>query len=99
MERRFTQIFLVIVMSLFISMSSTYFHYYSLAETDVLSLDLSIGNLGQGNLLVDQHTESKVFISRIFSIIFLMETSLFEQFSNFFSQAPCFDQKNLIFRC
>ncbi len=98
MERRPSQTFLIVIISLFISIFSAYAHYCNLAEANLFSADLSFENPDQEDLLVDHHKESKAFVSSVFSVILLPRVHLFEQLPRFFS-TPSFDEENFILRC
>jgi hypothetical protein len=99
MKRRLIQIFLVIIISLFIPISLAYLNYYNLAKADFISLDLSFENPDQENLLLDQQNESKVFILSAFSILFPSGINLLKKFPPFFLTMCFSDQKTFVLRC
>jgi hypothetical protein len=99
MKRRLTQVFLVILITLSISLLSAYLDYYDLAEADFLSRNISFENPDQENLSIDQRVEFKVFISSVFSLIFHEVIDLSEQFLRFTFTRFSFEQKTFILRC
>lgn len=99
MKRRVTQTFVVIAISLFIPIISTYFDCCNLAEADFLSCDLSYENPDQDSLSIDQQNESKVFLSSAFSILFDPGIILFQQLSHFPFTLCSLDQETFILRC
>jgi hypothetical protein len=99
MKKRLTQVFLVILITLSISLLSAYLDYYDLAEADFLSRNISFENPDQENLSIDQRVEFKVFISSAFSLIFHEVIDLSEKFPRFTFTRFSFDQKTFILRC
>jgi hypothetical protein len=98
-KRRLTQIFLVILISLSIPLFSAYLDYYDLAEGDFLFCDIGFENPDQENLLIDQQSESKVFISSAFSTMLPPAIDFLEQFTHFSFPTCSLDQKTFILRC
>jgi len=99
MKRRPTQIVLVILITLSISLLLAYRDYYDLAEADFLSWNMRFENPDQENLLLDQQIEFKVFISNVFSLIFHEVIDLSEHLPRFTFPQPSFNQKAFILRC
>jgi len=99
MKRRLTQVFLVILITLSISLLSAYLDYYDLAEADFLSWNIVFENPDQENLLLDQQIEFKVFISSVFSLIFREIIDLSEHLPRFTFTRYSLDQKTFIPRC
>jgi hypothetical protein len=99
MKKGITQTFLVIAISLFIPIISTYLHYYDLAETDFLSNYISYENPDQENLFINQPSDSKVFIPNAYSNVFPWVIGLLEQSFHFPSTICSLDQKALVLRC
>jgi hypothetical protein len=99
MKKRITQTFLVIAISLFIPIISTYLHYYDLEETDFLSNSMSYENPDQENLFIDQKSDSKLFLPSAFSIVFPSAIDLLEQPSHFPFTICSVDQIALVLRC
>jgi hypothetical protein len=99
MKKRITQTFLVIAISLFIAIISTYLHYYNLAEGDFPSHNISYENPDQEDLFIGQQSESKVFISSAFSITFPPGVDLLEHFPNFPFIICSLGQKTSVLRC
>ena len=99
MERKPAQIFLVIIICLFISVSSVYLHYWNLAEANLFSTDLSFENPDEGDLLVGQQNESKVCVASVFPTVFVLGTNLLEELFPFSFLTPSPDQKTLILLC
>ena len=99
MKTRPTQVFLVILITLSISLLSAYLDYYDLAEADFLSWNISFENPDQENLLIDQRIEFKAFISSVLSLIFHEVIDLSEQLPRLTFTGSSFDQKTFILRC
>ena len=99
MERKPTQIFLVIAISLSILVSSTYCQYYTLAAADFISFDLKIENFDQEYLFAANQSEFKVYGSDGFFKGVHLLICLYGQFPHLLSQKPSLDQKNLVLRC
>jgi hypothetical protein len=99
MRRKPARIFLIIAISLYILVSSTYGQYYCLAAADFISHQLKLENFDQEYLSASNQSELKVYGSgRPFNGSQLA-TYLIGLPSHLFSQIPSFDQKTLILRC
>ena len=99
MRRRPARIFLIIAISLYILVSSTYGQYYSLAAADFISLHLKLENFDQEYLSASNQSELKVSGLGGPSNGSQLATYLIGLPSHLFSQIPSFDQKTLILRC
>lgn len=96
---RLIQFPLVILISIFIPLLSTYLDYSDLADVDFPSHDRSFENPDQVDLLVAQQNEPKLFTSGFFSIALHPGIDLLEQFSHIPFQTPSFNQETAILRC
>lgn len=98
-KKRLIQIVLVFLISFSIPLLSAYLDYCDLREADFLSCDICFENPDQDNLLIDQHSESKVLLSSAISIRFLPGIDFLEQFllSSFITYSV--DPKTSILRC
>jgi len=99
MKRRLTQIVLVILITLSISLLLAYRDYYDLAEADFPSRNMSFGNSDEENLLIGQQIEFKVFISSAFSLMIHEVINFSKHLPHLTFEAPSFDQKILTLRC
>jgi hypothetical protein len=99
MERRLNRIVLVILISFSIPLLSAYLAYYDLTEAYLLSNDICLENSDEENLLMDQHDESKLFISSPSSVRFPPGITFLEQFPRFPFITFSLDQKTFILRC
>jgi len=99
MKRKPIQIFLVIAISLYILVSSTYGQYYTLAAADFISLNLKLEAFDQDYLSAANQSEFKVSRSGGFFNGSQLVTCLFGQSFHLLSQKPSLDQKNLVLRC
>jgi len=90
---------LIISISLFIPIISTYLHYYDLVETDLLSNPISYENPDQESLLIDQQSDSKVFMLSGFSFTFPSAIDLLEQSSHPPFTICSLDKKTHVLRC
>jgi len=101
MKKRFKgiQIFLVIAISFFAPVSSTYGHYYSLAAADFISHNPKLENFDQEYLSAANQSGWKVFGSGGFLKGFHPLTCLFGQSFHLLSQVSSPDQKTLVLRC
>ena len=99
MKRRLTQIVLVILITLSISLLLAYRDYYDLTEADFPSRNMSFGNPDEENLLIDQQIEFKVFISSAFSLMIHEVTDFSKHLPHLAFEAPSFDRRILILRC
>jgi hypothetical protein len=99
MNRKSTQIFLVIAIFFAIPLSSTYICYYTLAAADFLSLNLKLENFDQEYLSAANQSELKMsrlvgFFNRFQPVSYLIGIP-----SNLFSQILSLDQKSQVLRC
>ena len=99
MKRKPTQIFLVIAISLFIFVSSTYGQYYTLASADFVSRNLKLEAFDQDYLSAVDQSELKVSTSDILFKDFQLVTYLFGLSPHFSSQISSLDQKTSVLRC
>jgi len=99
MKRKPTQIFLVIVISLFIFVSSTYGQYYVLASADFISHNLKLEAFDQDYLSAANQSESKACRSGALLKDFQLATYLFGLRSHLSSQISSLDQETSILRC
>jgi hypothetical protein len=99
MKRKPIQIFLIIAISLFILVSSTYGQYYTLASADFISRDLKLENFDQEYLFATNQSEFKVYGSDGVFKGFHLLACLYGQSFHLFSQILSLDQKNLVLRC
>jgi hypothetical protein len=101
MKKRFKsmQIFLVIVICLFVLALPGYLRSTHFPETKFASSDLGFENPSQENGLPDNENELKVFGQAAFFTIFLLGTNLSEQSSHLFSQTFSLHQKTFVLRC
>ena len=91
--------FLIIAISLYILVSSTYGQYYSLAAADFISLQPKLENFDQEYLSAANQSELKMYGSGGFLKGFQLLTCLFGQSFHLLSQVLSPDQKNLVLRC
>jgi hypothetical protein len=101
MKKRFKriQIFLVIVVSLFILALPAYLRCTQLSQTKFVSSDLSLENPDQAEGLPDNEKELKVYGPSTLLTMFLLGVNLFEQSSYLFSQALSLRQRIVVLRC
>jgi hypothetical protein len=99
MKIRLTQTFLVIAISLFIPLVSTYHVYFDLADADFFSGDINLGNFDQENLLADQDNESKIFLSDVSSVRSAPILSFLEKFPLLSLKICSPDQMTFVLRC
>jgi hypothetical protein len=99
MERRPVRISLVIMICLFLSLSSVYLHCCNLAGANLFSADLSFESPDEEDLLAGQQNESKVFVSSVFPTVFVLGANLLEELFPFSFLTPSPDQKTLILLC
>jgi len=99
MKRKTAQTFLIIAISLYVLVSSTYGQYYALASADFISVRLKLENFDQEYLSANNQSELKDTRSTGFSKSFQLSTYLFEQSFHPFFQVLPLDQKNLFLRC
>jgi len=101
MKKRFKsiQIFLVIVICLFILALPAYLRCTNLSEIKLASSDLGFENSDQEKGLPDNENELKVFGPTAFFTIFLLSTDLFGQPSHFFFKTLSLRQKTSVLRC
>jgi len=93
------QIFLGIVISLFILALPAYLRCTQLSQSKFASSDLSFENPGEEEGLPDSQEELKGYGSSALLIIFDLSTDLFEQSSHLFSQTLSLCQKTFVLRC
>lgn len=100
MKRRGVQTFLLIIISSFILVFSTYQRFSNLAEVNLFRTDLTFENADQGDQLSNYlQDESKVFASSIVFIIFPQTKNHFGQTLYFSFSTSFFDQKTSVLRC
>ena len=99
MKRNPTQIFLVMAISLFIFVSSTYGQYYALASADFISHNLKLEAFDQDYLSAVDQSELKASISDVLFRDFQLVTYLFELSIHLTSQISSLDQKTFVLRC
>jgi hypothetical protein len=101
MNRNFKriQLFLLIIITFSIPLSSAYFQYCTLAAADFLSPNLNFETSDQEYLLAANQSQLKV--SRIggFFNLFQMAICLSGQCFHLFSQIPSLNQKSLVLLC
>jgi hypothetical protein len=93
------QIFLVIVISLFILTFPAYPRCTQLSQTKFVSSDLSFGDLDQEEGLPNNEKELKVFGPTAFLVIYVSGTNLFEQSLHLFSHTLSLRHKTSVLRC
>jgi hypothetical protein len=99
MKRRVIQTFLVIAISLLLSIDSTYLHYYTLASADFISHGLKLETFDQEFLLAASVSRFKVFGSSSFSIISALCINPIKQIPLFLFLISPFNQTTPILRC
>jgi len=99
MQRKPTQILLVIAIFLSILVSSTYAQYYALASADFISHNLKLEAFDQDYLSAIDQSESKACRSGALLRDFQLATYLFGLSSHLSSQISSLDQKTLVLRC
>jgi hypothetical protein len=101
MKKRFKskQIFLVMVISVFILALPAYLRCINLSEAKFLSTDLSFENPDQENGPPDNENGLKVFGPSAFFITFFLGAYLFEQPSHFFPQLFSLHHQAFRLRC
>jgi hypothetical protein len=98
------QIFLALIISLFIPISSGYLLYCDLADDDLFSPDAQYENADMDDLFLVPDCQNQVkFFGSIGSNalfpVFLPETNTIEQVTPFCSLSSCLEQKILVLRC
>jgi hypothetical protein len=96
MDKKPSNIFLVIVVSSLFLLVPAYHSYTNLSEIDLFSADLNLENDDQFDV---QNHESDTFLSIIFSINCFPGVNRFERSYQLLSQRPSFNQKPSILRC
>lgn len=99
MQRKPTHIFLVIAISLFIFVSSTYGQYYALASADFISHNLKLEAFDHDYLSAIDQSELKASTSDVLFKDFQLATYLFGLRSHLSSQISSLDQKTSVLRC
>jgi hypothetical protein len=101
MNRNFNkiQIFLVIIITFSIPLSSAYFQYCTLAAADFLSPNLNFETSDQEYLQAANQSQLKVARLGGFFNLFQLATCLFGERSHLLSQIPSLNQENLVLRC
>lgn len=99
MNRKAIQIILIIAISSAIPVLSAYVSYYTVAEADFLSSNLSFEAFDQEYLLAANQSELKVSPPVGFSSGCQLTTYLFGMPSHFSFQISPLDQKSLVLRC
>ncbi len=90
---------LLIIISLYILLSSTYGQYYAFASADFISHNPKFENFDQGYLSAVDQSELKDCRSGGFLKDFQLLTYLFGQSFHLLSQVLSADQKTLVLRC
>jgi len=100
-KRRFKKIqfFLIVAISLSITVFSACLHYYNLVEADFLSPTLGFENPDQENLPIIHLTKLKASGLSGFPAGILQQTLLFEQITHLAFQTQPLCQKTPILRC
>jgi len=100
-KRRFKKIqfFLIVTISLSITVFPAYLHYYNLVEADFLSPTLSFENPDQENFPIIHLTKLKASGLSGFPAGLLQETFLCEQITHLAFQTQSLCQKTPILRC
>jgi len=99
MKKKPTQIFLVIVISLFIFASSAYGQYYALASADFIAHDLKLEAFDQDYQSAANQSESKACRSGGLLKDLQLATYLFGLCSHLPSQISSLDHKTPVLRC
>ena len=101
MKRRLSliRISLVILISIFIPLLSAYLDYSDLGDVNFPTRNRGFENPDQGDLLVAQQNEPKLFTSGFFSIALRLGIDLLGEFFHFTFQTPSSDQSTIILRC
>jgi hypothetical protein len=99
MKRKPAKSFLVIAISLYILMSSTYGQYYTLASADIISRNLKFENFDQEYLSAANDSELKDTGSGGLLKDFQWLAFLFGQSFHLLSQVLSLDLKSLVLRC
>ena len=99
MKSKPVQIFLIIAISSYIIVSSTYSQYYAFASADFLSHNQKLESFDQEYLSASNESELKDTRSGGFLKDFQLLTCLIGQSFDLLFQGPSLDQKNLVLRC
>ncbi len=92
------QIFLIVVVSLFILALPAYLHYTQISQIKFVSSDLSFENPDQEEGLADGEKELKVYGSSALLIVFLLGVNLLEH-SPYLFQVLSLQQRIIVLRC
>ncbi len=98
--KKLFQLLLVIIIPLFISVGSVYFHHSGFAKAPLASTNISFENAFQDDLLIPQEKETGGFLTSFLVTPLLPETGYIDQISTLsFISAPPHDQDTFVSRC